>query len=440
MLRLARPAVAVLACSLFHTACGGTSEDGAQPGTSSDEAAAAYEEGLAALNSRRSQGETEEALAAFQRATEADAEFAAAWSGVAQSRMWLRWIYGVPDQLTEAEAAAARAAELAPDSKDTHLALGYVDYYGRGDLSGALGHFQAAEAIDPNDAQIAGAIGNIHRRRGEFDDAILAYERRIEIEPDHTQGMATLAGTYQSVGRHADAMAIADRLDEMGDPRGPVQHFWSSFHTGDTARAWEQIPVIQEAQGRAGQPGYFAFLQAYARDDVAGANALVDQIGTDDIPNGLRSLMAIHLGTTGQAAEHAAVFDGWVDRITETLFEDPSTDLERALQASRRADLALLEALRGNRDGAMAHIAAVEAIDPMSIDVWRSGPITDITLARAVLGENDGALAGIQELVQRRLALSTGWLAFSPSFDGIRDDPRFQALVDQRAAMEQPAM
>ena len=89
----------------------------------------------------------------------------------------------------------------------------------------------------------------------------------------------------------------------------------------------------------------------------------------------------------------------------------------------------------------MAHIAAVETIDPMSIDVWRSGPISNITLARAVLSENDGALAGIQELVERRLVPldRDGWHSRRPS-TVIRDDPRFQALVDQRAAIEQPAM
>jgi tetratricopeptide (TPR) repeat protein len=289
-------------------------------------------------------------------------------------------------------------------------------------------------------ASIAGAIGNIHRRQGRIDDAILAYERRLEIDPEHALGLNTLAETYHSVGRHADARALADRLVELGDPRGPVQRFWSSFHTGDTARAWEQIPTIQEAQGRPGQPGYFAFLQAYARDDIAGANALIDQIGTDDTAVALRTLMAVHLGTTGQAGTHAAAFDAWIDSIKVDLVEDPTTNLGRAVQAERHSDLALLEALRGNRDEAMAHIATVERIDPLSIDAWRTGPTVDLSLANAVLGETDAAVAGIQDLVDRRLGWTTGWLAFEPSLDGLRDDPRFQAIVAQRAAMEQPAM
>jgi tetratricopeptide (TPR) repeat protein len=139
MLKHARPSAVAFALSLLLACSGGTSDDGAQAGTPSSDAAAAYEEGLAALNSRRSQAETEAAVAAFERVIDADPEMAAAWSGLAQARMWLQWLYGVPDQLPEAEAAATRAAELAPDDKDTHLALGYVDYYGRGDLDSALG-------------------------------------------------------------------------------------------------------------------------------------------------------------------------------------------------------------------------------------------------------------------------------------------------------------
>lgn len=434
------PLRAVVLFALPLAACGGSSDEGAQAGTPSGEAAAAYEEGLAALNSRSNQAETEAAVAAFQRAIDADSELAAAWSGLAQARMWLQWNHRVAGQLPEAEAAAARAAELDPDAKDTHLALGYVDYYGRGDLDSALGHFQAAQTIAPDDAQIAGAIGNIHRRRGRLDEAIAAYERRIEIDPEQAQGLATLAITYNAVGRHDDARRIAERLVEMDDPRGPVHSFWASFHTADTARAWEQIPAIQEAQDRAGQPGYFTFLQAYARDDIAGADALIDEIGTEGNPGGVATLMAIHLGTTGQDDDHAAAFDAWIDGITESLSENPTTDLERTLQAARLGDLALLEALRGNRTEAMAHISAVEEIDPLSMDAWRSGPMIDITLANAILGETNAALAGIQELVDRRLGLSSGWLAFEPSFDGLRDDPRFQSIVAQRAAMEQPAM
>lgn len=423
---------------LLITGCG--RGEGGDAGSSSEAAVAAYEEGMEALNRRSGLTDVEASVAAFERAVEADPEFTAAWSGLAQARMWLQWNLGVPDQLPLAEAAAARAAELDPDAKDTHLALEYVDYWGHGDLDGALGHFQAAEAISADDAEVAGAIGNIHRRKGRLDEAIAAYERRVEIAPSHAQGLATLAGTYDAVGRYGDSREVADRLVSLGDARGHVRRFWSSFHAGDTASAWEHIPAIQEAQGRSGEPGYFAFLQAYVRQDVAAGSALMEAIGTEDIGLGLFTYMAMHLGTTGQAAARTEFFDYWVGEHEARLDENPDSDRARLNQANLHSNLALLEALRGNRQAALTHIAAVEAIDPASLDAWLINPVADVILARAVLEEDDQALAGLEDLAARGLGFTTGWLVVEPSFDGLRDHPRFQAIMAQRAAREQAAM
>jgi tetratricopeptide (TPR) repeat protein len=436
--RANRSAAAILILSILLAGCADTSEDaeGASPPRAAVEA---YEEGMDLLNRRLGRTDTEAAVAAFERAVEADPEYTAAWSGLARARAWLQWNLGVADQLPLAEAAAARADELDPDAVETHLALGYVDYWGHADLDGALRHFQAAERLAPDDAEVAGAIGNIHRRQGRLEEAIAAYERRIEIDPDHAQGLATLAGTYDAVGRHGDSWALADRLSELGDPRAPVRRFWASFHAGDTARAWQEIPQIQEAQGRAGEPGYFAFLQAYARDDRAAADALIEEIGTEGTGAQLGALMSIHLGLSGQSDEHAETFDGWITGIEEGLVENPATDRARLAQANRHGNLALLEALRGDRDAALAHVEHVRDLDPASLDAWAAGPRVNVALTLAVLDEKEDGLAALEELADQG-AISTGWLAFEPSFDGLREDPRFEAIVAERAAIDQPVM
>jgi tetratricopeptide (TPR) repeat protein len=432
----ARTFCALCALSVMVTGCG--PREGSDVAGGSDEAAASYELGREALDRRNGRADADAAVEGFERAVEADADFAAAWAGVAQARMWLQFNQGVPDQLASAEAAAARAAELAPDAVATHLALGYIDYWGHGDLDGALGHFQAAERLSSDNAEVAGAIGNIYRRKGQLDEAIAAYERRVEIDPSHGQGQTTLAGTYMSVGRYADGHAVGDHLLEIGDGRGHLWRFWANFHAGDTTSAWAEIPGIQEAQGRSDEPGYFALLQAVTRRDAAVANGLIERIGTD-VGGGLRNLMAIHMSVTNQVDTYGEAFDAWIAAQASGLVDNPSGERELLAQAARLGDLAFLEALRGNTQVSMAHAAAVVELDPMSMDVWGgSGAMNDVAAAHQALGHLNPALSGLEALSAQRRGPSTGWMTFDPSFDNVRSDARFRAIMEQRRAMEQP--
>ncbi len=418
--------------SLGACAPGGDSADAVSP-----EALAAYESGREALERRRGRADADAALAGFERAVEADSEFADAWSGIAQARMWLLQNFGETGQLAGAEAAAARARELAPNASETHLALGYVAYWGKADFDGALAHFQAAESIDDGNAAVAGAIGNIYRRKGQLDEALRYYERRIEIDPSLGQGNATLAGTYAAVGRYDAAAEVADRLLAQGDGRGHVWKFWAHFHSGDTATAWTHIAGIQEAQGRAGQPGYFALLQALARRDNAATNQLIDQIGTD-VGGGLRVLIAEHAGSTGQADAFSEAFDAWIEDRASGLVEAPSTPRARLQQAGRLSEMAYLEAYRGNGEVAMRHAAAVMELDPRSIDAWGGvTPIINVSSAHLALDHDRPALDVLEELAAIRRGPSTGWMQFSPVFDPVRDTERFESMIEARGAMEQ---
>ena len=402
----------------------------------SEEAVAAFDAATEAQNRRAGRADADAAVEGFERAVEIDPDFAAAWAGLAQARIWLEFNQGVAGQLAPAEAAAARAAELAPDAGETHLALGYIAYRGHGDLDGALEHFRAAEAQSAEDAEVAGAVGNILRRQGRLPEAIEAYERRVELDPTHAQGRATLAGTYAALGRYEDTRAAADELLAQGDGRAHVWRFWSSFHAGDTASAWSEIEGIQAAQGRAGQPGYFAFLQALVRRDTEGGDALIAEIGTD-VGGNLRLLMADHIAMTGQIDGHADAFDGWIATIEAGLVETPTTTRERMQQAARLSDLAYLEARRGDGGASMAHAAAAVDLDPMSSDAWAgSNTMMDVALAHLALDHANPGLAGIEALQEDGMGPTTGWLTLHPIFDPFRGDERFEAILERRRALE----
>ena len=405
-------------------------------GEVSAEAQAEFTAGTELFNRRLGRADTDDAVASFERAVALAPNHAAAWAGLSKARMWLEFNMGVAGQLELAQQAAARAEDLAPEAVETHVAKGYVAYWGLSDLDAALEEFLAAEQLAPDDATVAGAVGNIYRRQGKFSDAIRYYERRVELDPALGQGLTTLAGTYNAVGRYADAAEVATALMALDDRRGHVWDFWSHLNAGDTASAFAVVPQIRS---QVGEPGYFDLLQANIRRDDEAASALADSIGAD-VGGGLRFEMSHHFYRTGQVDAHADAFESWVADLTNALdTEAVSEQRGLFLESNRRRTLALLEAFRGNEAEARSHAERVLEIQPRLTDVWGgAGHRYDVALTYAVLGENDTALGIFESLAQEGLGTQSGWLEHHPSFDPLRGEPRFYDLIEARRAVERP--
>jgi tetratricopeptide (TPR) repeat protein len=279
-------------------------------------------------------------------------------------------------------------------------------------------------------------VGNVYRRQGNLDEAIQYYERRVELEPARTQGLVTLGATYRAVGRYVDAGVVAGELTALGDPRGLNHDFWSYLQGGDTASALALVPQIRAGQG---EPGYFDLLQATLRRDEAAAAAVADTIGYDT-GGGLRFEQSHLLYRTGQAEAHAGTFEAWIGDVTAALESDTGpTARVLHLESSRRRNLALLEAFRGNEAEARAHAERVLELQPQLADKWgASGHRYDVAITYAALGDNNAALDILESLAQDGFASQTGWLEHHPSLDPLRGEPRFYDLIAARRAVEQP--
>lgn len=399
------------------------------------ESAAAYAAAVEAFDRRGGRDDAEAAVESFQQAVELDPSNAPAWAGLAQAQAWMLQNFGETDALDEAENAVAQAEALAPDAVETHVARGYVAYWGRRDFDSALAEFKAAEGIESDDPDVLGAIGNIYRRKGELDDAIEYYQRRIELDPDMPLGLVTLAQTYDRAGRYSDEADVAARLRAMDDDRGINWAFWAHLNAGDSASAFALVPEIRAAQG---EPGYFDMIQAVLRRDDEAAMALADTIGYD-VGGGLRAEISQLLARTDQVESHADAFEGWIADLSDGLdIETPSESWAALRESAIRSQLAWLQALQGNEAEARRNAARVLELRPEVTDVWAgNGHLYDVAMAYAVLGDNDAALTIFERLAQGGGGFSSGWLEYHPSFDPLRGEPRFYEIRDAVEAMEQ---
>ena len=98
-------------------------------------------------------------------------------------------------------------------------------------------------------------------------------------------------------------------------------------------------------------------------------------------------------------------------------------------------ELALAEAGLGQNEEAIRHARHAAEMLPPSVD-GVAGPMCEIRLAQvlAVTGDRDGAFDKLGKLVKLPFSLNYGDLKLNPTWDDLRDDPRFDRILAEAAS------
>jgi tetratricopeptide (TPR) repeat protein len=121
----------------------------------------------------------------------------------------LRHERGSDDQ-GAAHALARKAAELAPQLPDVHVALGAVELRS-GSHRSAIRCFRRALQLKPDHADALGYLGRVLLEVGDLEQAVRMLERTLTIDPE-TRGVARdLARGLALLGRWDEAHAVLER-------------------------------------------------------------------------------------------------------------------------------------------------------------------------------------------------------------------------------------
>jgi serine/threonine-protein kinase len=182
----------------------------------------------------------ESAQRLFESALTLEPEFALAYAGPSEAHAWLHhYFYDMsPARVVQQRGAAEAALRLDQELPEAHMAMGLWFYWAELDYERALEEFEVAARGRPNDAWIWASIGGVHRRLGNGDEAVAAYEKAMEIDPLDTQLIYDGGGiTRLLLRQYAEAVRYFDRALTLA----PDLHEATAF-IGFTYVLWQGQP------------------------------------------------------------------------------------------------------------------------------------------------------------------------------------------------------
>jgi len=166
-----------------------------------------------------------EAVAGFTEAVAQDPDYALAH--VALSIALLAFANIDPglgrNNLEAAQAEALKAAQLAPELGESHLALAYVAVTAL-DFAGAAREFERATALAPGSERILRGYSDFAAGIGHVDSGTAAARRAVELNPLNQQSYESLASALQIAGRYDEAIVAFNQAIALAPPNAGFFH------------------------------------------------------------------------------------------------------------------------------------------------------------------------------------------------------------------------
>lgn len=371
----------------------------------------------------------------LEEAVEHDPDFAVAHAMLSENHSLIyHFRYDrSPQRLASARAAVDRALELDSDLPEGHRALGFFYYWGHRNYELSLDEFARAAARRPNDPLILSSMGIVHRRQGHWAEALHELERAAELDPRSDINVQDLASTCGRLRRYDDAERYCRQAVELApDDFYPYVYCARIYRSrdGTTERARQMLESMPAKDPD--QQGLYWFEQAMYERDLASALEWASTI-SDEVSDPIdeetltRSLAECHCRVVLESPEMLPT----ACDVARVFFER-ARDASPA-DASSHAALGWVYALMGRKEEAIA--AGERAVELLPIEAdGMAGQTVLEKLAKiyARVGEPDLAIDAIERSLSRPGWLSVSTLKLDPDWDPLRENPRFQRLLERQ--------
>jgi TolB-like protein/Tfp pilus assembly protein PilF len=367
-----------------------------------------------------------------------------------------------------AEMAIDRALELNPNSGFAHaVRAAYLDIQ---DAPGAADAFEKALSLEPNTVQILQAYAGNRLAASDPERALELIQRALELDPLSLSVLFRQGRIWDALGERGRALETYARIREIdpstyqgkGPASGPYMTqgliapalYW--LHEGSKAdpadldlRNWVVRAYMDLGDFGAANSWLSEIVKTDPDFPFTLANRAVLEAESGELEDAVR-LAVQHLAArrdnrwgSGSMATDVLLIDAVRRQEPGTalsllrayrpgIFDSPpAVNAETVLQAINAAQLLRLA---GEEEQARGLLRAVIGFADQpyaltgSINSWR---VSARARALALLGEKQAALAELQKQIDGGWRLLWRWqIGHSPNFDGLRDEPAFQKMVE----------
>ena len=359
----------------------------------------------------------DESIASYQAAIDLDPDFAAAYASLSidwAERYWNGDKQG--DDMLHSLDALQRAQALAPESADTLTAAGYYHYWGFLDYAPAIASFERVLEREPGNTLALRGRAYVLRRMGRLDKAIADMERIVSLDPLVAEMAADAGYTLARLGQFERAEAMLNRAFTLA----PEKLFVNSSRTelflmkSDLESARQSVgPIDADSQGY-----YYdqrLLIARFLSDDLL-IDEVLDSYPEKDLSGlGPEFSLGLVLNDRGEQDKLKALVRD-MEAATQNQPDNEYNLLFRvALYALQKDQARLTEAVKAFYTGVKPD--AMRIIDNRIIPT-----------AYAIAGDSEALLAYLEDMVEQFGPWEFYYFALDPSFNNMRDLPRFQAL------------
>jgi len=375
----------------------------------------------------------------YERAIQLDSNFALAFACYSQLQSWIVHTFEqTAERREKARTLAERALQLQPDLPETHLALGFSYYYGDNNYDAALREFEIARQGLPNESDAYLAIGAIQRRQGKWAESTANLEKAVSLNPKDSWPLQNLAFNYQMLRNFDAANKTIDRGLQI-NPRGvglwEIKSKLAIAEKGDLSvsekafQTLKSMPMSNEEKLRiAGERADVFLLERKYKEGLREAESLPDDLLRTEFPqylSGKYYLIGFARKALQDEAGARAAFLKAKDLLEAQLKQSPDA-------AEIHIQLAKVLAYLGQKDAALAEARRATELVPESKDAFGGPEIAGrVAEVYCIVGENDRAIEVLDGLLSRPSNVTVPGLKVSPIWDPLRNDPRFQSLIDK---------
>jgi TolB-like protein/Tfp pilus assembly protein PilF len=367
----------------------------------------------------------------LNKAVARDPKFALAYCMSVDANVTLYRDSDLSSYLAAAEAAVQAAVRLAPQAGETHLAHALYFYFGHFDYDHALEQLEVAAQSLPNSIDVALLSARIERRLGRWTESARHFVRASELDPRDFRIRSQVATTFGMMRRYDDAMRAVDRAIADFPEKADIfrqRKAELAVNKGDLKLARATLDQISAAESKTVQTMLQRYNIAMLMHDYDEADRAIAARANLSHREFLApdSFFSAEVAWARDDKEKARLLFLDAKRALEARLHDYPQHESAGFWLS---DLAEANAALGQKEEALRAVEQMlqskTAADPLERPVF----FEVRALVYCWLGEREQALQQLEELVRLPNGTTYGSLRFSPLWDPLRADPRFEKLV-----------